>query len=118
MEGPKFDQFVRDLVESSLTLSGSKRHDYATEDVLANFKRLTKVAKVYKLDFSREHHYPLFMVLMKLDRVQNLLSQGRTPKNESLQDTMKDAVNYLFLTFACLVEEMEDESDKANRNSK
>ena len=105
MDGEKYEKFVRNLVDSSLTLSGSKRHDYATEDALANFKRMTKVARVYKIDFSKEHHYALFMVLMKLDRLQNLISQGKVPKNESFQDTMQDAFNYLMLTFACLEEE-------------
>jgi hypothetical protein len=101
----KYEAFVKKIVDASMSLSASKRHDYATTDALANFKRMTEIARLYNIDFSRLHHYALFMTLMKLDRLQNLLSQNKVPKNESMADTEQDAFNYLMLTFACLEEE-------------
>ena len=97
-------ELVKNLVESSLALSQTKAHDYASEDVLANFKRVARIGKEYKITFANAYEYALFMVLMKLDRLQNLLTQNKKPKNESLMDTIQDAFNYLMLMYACLNE--------------
>jgi superoxide dismutase len=97
-----YEDLVNQLVKDSLELSNGKAHDYAAEDVLANFKRIAKIAKEYKISFEAPYEYALFMTLMKLDRLQNLLKQNKQPKNESLKDTIQDAFNYLMLMFACL----------------
>ena len=97
-----FEELVNKLVDESLELSSSKAHDYASEDVLANIKRVAKIGSLYKITFESPYEYALFMVLMKLDRLQNLLKQNKQPKNESLKDTIQDSFNYLMLMYACL----------------
>ena len=100
MNRKTYEKLVHDFVTESLALSSKKAKDYATDDCLSNFKRMTTVARSYKIDFSQPHHYALFMLLMKLDRLQNLTSTGSNPENESLHDTWKDAFNYLMLALA------------------
>lgn len=107
-----FVELVNKLVTESLELSGLKCHDYATEDTLSNFKRLSKIGKLYRITFDSPYEYALFMTLMKLDRVQNLLKQQKQPKNESVRDTIQDAFNYLMLMYACL-----NENDDTSRRT-
>jgi hypothetical protein len=105
MELTEFTTLSRSLIDKCLALSESKSHDYATIDVLSNFKRVSAIAKLYNITFKAPYEYAMFMVLMKLDRFQNLMTQIKTPKNESLEDTVQDAVNYLLLMNACLEEQ-------------
>lgn len=82
----------------------SKGSDYATEDVLSNFKRISQLAEILKIDTTKPEGYSLFMVLMKLDRICNLLSSNKTPSNESVEDSFNDLDNYSFLT-QCILKE-------------
>ena len=104
MDRETYNKLIEDFFSSCRNVAQSKSKDYATEDVLSNFKRLTLIAQTYKVDFSKSYHYALFMTLMKFDRLQNLLSNGKTPENESIDDTWKDAFNYLMLAYACYKE--------------
>jgi len=47
----------------------------------------------------------MFLLLLKIDRWCNLRREGKDPANESIQDTLVDAHNYLDLAYACMVEE-------------
>lgn len=77
-----------------------KGNDYAQEaDVLENFKRLSAAAKILKINITTPIGYALFMVIMKVDRITNLISQDKAPENESLEDSFKDGVNYLKLAY-------------------
>jgi len=82
-----------------------KNHDYAGEDALSNFHRVPKIARLLGIDFSRDYHYPLLMSILKFDRLQNLLSSNKTPNNESITDSIDDAINYLLLMKATLLDE-------------
>ena len=86
----------------------SKRADYANEDVLSNFKRLSEVARLLGVEPSRSAwDYAMFMVVMKIDRWCNLRRKKAKPTNESVQDTVIDAHNYIDLAYANEVEETE-----------
>lgn len=83
-----------------------KSADYADDDVLANFKRISLLAKLLDIDVRRSPgDYARFMVLMKLDRWCNLKSKGVSPKCESVKDTVCDKLNYTDLAYACDVED-------------
>ena len=82
----------------------SKSKDYATEDVLSNFKRLSSAVKSLNLTLDTPWGYALFMTLMKLDRINNLLSSNKTPSNESVDDSFADGINYLKLAYCCYKE--------------
>ena len=47
------------------------------------------------------------MVIVKIDRLNNLVRNGKTPKNESLFDTNIDGLNYWLLAGACVEDELE-----------
>ncbi len=88
-----FDQELIDILKK-------KGNDYADEgDVLDNFKRLAAAAKILNIDVTTPVGYALFMVVMKVDRITNLLSQNKQPENESLEDSFKDGVGYLKLAY-------------------
>lgn len=95
--------------EEEQELSGRKGHDYATEDVLANFRRMHKVCVLYGVDPSKriEDVY-LFYILIKLDRIVNLLHSGKSAKNESVQDSLRDMGLYIKLLRMELTERKDD----------
>jgi hypothetical protein len=84
----------------------SKGSDYATTDVLSNFKRLSEMSSILNLDTRTPEGYALFMVLMKLDRICNLLTSNKTPSNESVEDSFNDMDNYSFLAQCILKEKL------------
>ena len=110
MNPSTYEKTVIDSLRRRLKLAKKKRHDYATsEDVLANFKRLGVAVKDLKLHLLWEKKpalaYALFMVVMKLDRMNNLFNQNKTPTNEAVQDSWDDAKNYLDLAEAIYLED-------------
>ena len=94
-----------EFIAASNAICDSKAHDYAGEDLLANFKRMSEIAKQYRINFSNLPEYALFMCLMKIDRIMNLLKDEKTPKNEALNDSFVDLFNYSILAYECYYEE-------------
>lgn len=92
------------LMESGKLLL-NKSKDYANEDVLANFKRMSYLAGTLGI---YPHVSPadcaLFLALLKVDRWTNLRRKGASPKNESVKDTVMDLLNYVELAYCCDVE--------------
>lgn len=89
-------EFDSELIE----ILKKKGNDYAQDiDVLENFKRLSAAAKILKINISTPTGYALFMVVMKIDRITNLISQEKQPENESIEDSFKDGVGYLKLAY-------------------
>lgn len=95
---------IKQMDDSLLAVLKSKGNDYATEDVLSNFKRLATASKALNINTQTPVGYALFMTLMKLDRISNLLSSNKTPSNESVDDSFGDGVNYLKLAWLCYKE--------------
>ena len=91
----------------------SKGHDYAGADVLSNFKTVSEAATLLGIDVSNPTNYALFMVILKIARLGNLLSAGKTPKNESIDDSFLDGINYFKLAYCCYKEEKEDQGAMA-----
>lgn len=97
-------ELIGQLDEGLINTLKKKGTDYATEDVLSNFKRLSSVAKALNLSLHTPEGYALFMVLMKIDRINNLLTSGKTPSNESVEDSFGDGINYFKLAYLCYKE--------------
>jgi len=75
-------------------ISESKRHDYTTSGSKhENFKRSAHVASWFKED--RDKTY-VVLISTKIARLASLLGQKK-PKNESVEDTFLDLVNYCAL---------------------
>lgn len=108
-------ELVKKLDASLIDVLISKGRDYGTEDVLSNFKRLAAAAKALNINVQTPGGYARFMVIMKIDRLNNLLTSGKEPNNESIADSYVDAGNYLKLDY-CLYEEgkmkIEEEENK------
>ena len=89
----------------------SKGDDYAGEDVLANFKRMSQLCNLLRVDpAGSATDAALFLALLKLDRWTNLRSKGTMPKNEAIKDTIYDLHNYIDLAYTSSIDEGGDRS--------
>lgn len=91
--------------KKSIEILKSKGADYATEDILSNFKRISGAIKSLNLDITTPQGYAMFMTLMKLDRINNLLTSKKQPKNESIEDSFLDGINYFKLAYCAYKED-------------
>jgi hypothetical protein len=109
----KTEQFeiLKDVDAKSNALLLGKAQDYATDDVLSNFKRLSSSINSIGIKINTPEGYALFMALMKIDRINNLISNGKEPSNESIEDSFVDGINYLKLAYLC-IKEKNDEREK------
>lgn len=88
-----------------------KGGDYASEgDVLQNFKRVAEINKLLGINVHTPEGYALMMIILKIDRLANLLSSGKAPNNESLDDTLDDMKGYTFL-LSCILKEKDDNKE-------
>lgn len=104
MNKDEFETVFNETVDILNRVLNRKRNDYATQDVLSNFKRNAKFAELLNIDMTRPEGYALFMVMMKLDRVCNLLFSEKEPANESISDSIVDMLGYAMLADAILKE--------------
>ena len=89
MKAEKFDNLFTELFHTRLDLIQKKRNDYAGENnVFSNFEDTAK-----QMNMTTEQVF-LFWVTIKKQRLANLLLNSKTPKNESLEDTLVDLANY------------------------
>jgi len=94
-----------DLYLRRTKLMAKKSHDYADEDVLANFKRLAEISRIWGVDVTTPSGCAEYLAILKLDRYFNLKAQGKNPANESVDDTFLDLANYIDLLHAILHEQ-------------
>ena len=92
-------KIYQELDKKLLSISSSKAHDYATEDVLNNFKSVSAAAKELGLNVSDPTNYAMFMVLLKIARISNLINTNKWPNNESIDDSFLDSINYMKLAY-------------------
>lgn len=98
-------KIYEDMHNKIMQITKSKAHDYASMDVLSNFKSVSNAAKELGIDVNTPTGYALFMVVLKLARLGNLISAGKTPNNESIDDSFLDGINYFKLAYCCYKEE-------------
>lgn len=102
------------LDSKTLDILKLKANDYASEDVLSNFKIVSSVIKTIGIDPTVPEGYATLMVILKFVRIWNLKTEGKDIKNESLLDSYEDAINYLKLAYCCEVENNNNKFIKAN----
>lgn len=98
--------------EKRITIREKKGHDYANDDILANFKATADVCKALEkndmsIDITTAHGVALYYGLLKMLRRLNLYTKKVDPLNESLQDTFLDASNYIDLEKECYLDSLE-----------
>ena len=90
-----FSAFVQDtqkLFDRCVELMRNKSNDYAEGgDAFLNFKTAAQIAGI-----SPEQTL-LTLLGMKLSRLTQLVSKGKKAKNESVEDTLLDLINYVVL---------------------
>jgi hypothetical protein len=92
-------KIYQEIDEKLLKMSSRKAHDYATQDVLHNFKTVSAAAKELGLNVTDPTNYALFMVLLKIARISNLINNNKWPNNESVDDSFLDGINYFKLAY-------------------
>jgi hypothetical protein len=90
---------VEEILNRSRDIHLKKREDYATNptaDPFENFDRSAEIARWFPATYSS------FAVLIgtKLARLGSLLVTGKTPNNESIDDTFLDLITYCALFYA------------------
>lgn len=84
-----------------------KSDDYANEEVLSNFRRMTRFCQLLNISPARSPaDCARFLMMLKIDRWCNLVAKGTNPKNESVLDTVIDLHNYCDLAYACELDEV------------
>lgn len=102
MNRDDFNAIINGIHSFRMGLMASKGQDYANEDILANFKRMSILCDTIGINPARSPvDCALFLTLLKLDRWCNLRAKGATPKNESVKDTVADLHNYVDLALGC-----------------
>ena len=104
MNASGYFKMIDELNKKRTTIAISKAKDYATEDILSNFKRLSTASKALDISTYSPEGYAMFMILMKLDRINNILKKKQSPKNEPLEDSIMDMINYTFLLYGIIQE--------------
>ena len=100
---------IEKLYERGLTIIAAKNADYAADqDAFKNFRS----AEVVGVAPDRAI---LVRVMDKLSRVGNLLDKEADVKDESVDDTILDAINYLAILHAYLVDGSWEGGEGENR---
>jgi F0F1-type ATP synthase beta subunit len=105
----KEEEYLRIIEESQKrrrAIHTKKTHDYATQDVLSNFKRVAQIIEILGVDPTTPHGMACVYIILKMDRFCNLTfrKSGSSPKNEAVTDTIDDWKNYLDLLEANWIE--------------
>ena len=97
MKQDAFEELMINNFRKRRALCLDKGHDYATVDILNNFKRVAQLCKLLHIDVTCPEGVAMFFILHKLDRENNLkLKKG--VKCETREDTMEiDLPNYVDL---------------------
>lgn len=88
----------------SIFILDKKGSDYAGTDVLLNFKQMHSMMSLLKVDMNKIEGIHMFYILLKIQRLCNLIFNDKIPNNESLNDNLSDLENYIKL-MRCTIEE-------------
>ena len=84
------------MMEKAYTLLDNKAHDYATpNDLHSNFKYSDMVSS----PFYNPYKSYAVLVGVKLARLSQVLQDQREVKNESIEDSFIDLINYVALMY-------------------
>ena len=92
-------ELITKLDKDLINILDSKGKDYATEDVLSNFKQVSSAAKALNIDITDATNYALFMVILKIARLTNLINNNKIPNNEGVEDSFIDLIGYAKLAY-------------------
>lgn len=102
---------VQQINQKGIELMKTKGHDYAGIDVLKNFKQMHQLCEILGIDLSRIEGIHMFYILLKIQRLSNLIFSNKQAQNESTQDTLIDLRNYVDLLNCTLHEQRDTTKD-------
>lgn len=92
----KQDTIFKDFCQRMINIHEKKAHDYSKEgDRFSNFKRAAEIASWFNDPVDKVF---ATMIGIKLARLAELLN-GKTPKNESTDDTFLDCCTYMAIWY-------------------
>ena len=98
------EKYQAEEFRQRMALRVSKSHDYASDgDILANFKRVALLCDTLNIDVRTPFGYAQLMCILKIDRINNLISSDKEAKNESIKDSFRDLKNYIDLSEEILI---------------
>lgn len=83
-----------ELMARGMELMKSKSHDYTTSHKYENFERQAELISWFKDSIDQAF---VAVITIKLARLASLLGRDKEVKNESIQDTFIDLINYCSL---------------------
>lgn len=106
MNRTEFKEEIADLYNKCMKIIEAKNDDYANSiDPFQNFR----VCNMINVPVERGI---LVRFMDKVVRISNLLEKEATVKNESIEDTLMDAINYLGILYVWLKESKTNESSR------
>lgn len=106
-------KLINEINAKGVALLKSKGHDYAGEDVLKNFKQMHQLMSILEVDTSKIEGIHMFYILLKIQRICNLVFSNKEAKNEAVDDTLIDLRNYVDLFNCCLTEQKQSAGKKS-----
>jgi hypothetical protein len=86
---------LQEIFKKCHKITISKRHDYTSSaDNHENFKRSAELSSWFRNEQDKAY---VILIGTKLARLSTLLSDERSPNNESIDDTFMDLINYCAL---------------------
>ena len=105
------NNIIKELNTETFKIIQSKSQDYAGTDVLKNFKQMQQMLIFLEVSMHKIEGVHMFYILLKIQRICNLIFNNKSPNNESLTDSIIDLRNYLDLLL-CTIKEEEIEREK------
>lgn len=95
MKPQKQIELLKELDNNMLSLLEKKAADYAKDtDTLSNFKIVSKICELLKINVYTPEGYNMLMIILKITRISNLLEKNVDAKNEPLIDSYEDLIGY------------------------
>lgn len=108
-------ELVEKINKQGIDILKSKGHDYAGDDILKNFKQVQQIISILQIDTSKIEGVHMFYIVLKIQRLCNLLFSNKVAKNESIQDTLIDLRNYVDLLNCTLEEKKNEDISRDNK---
>lgn len=108
MQASKYNHVTTGLLATAKRIADAKRPAYTigSDDVLANFKRIGD-----RCQMPPEKVLDIYL-LKHLDSI-TAYSDGEISQSEPIEERFADAINYLLLKYALLVERKEERAEQA-----
>lgn len=104
MNRTTFSRTISEVFGKGLNIIDAKNDDYANSgDPFQNFR----ICKLINVPIARGI---MVRLMDKIVRISNLLDKEPSVKDEAIEDTIIDAINYLAILYAWLQEEKENAS--------